>query len=204
MSRSRFAIGVAVALLLMVAAGLGIRSANAGTHRPEGVAERWLSAIGDTTRKGVKNDARRRAGDLGEVSLGDRLVPTTTLHGKSAFTDLEVGKGRPAPDAVEVPFQLHQRTAGGDAGSRLGGVIVLTEAATGARWRVVGVVIEPGRAAVPSNGAPAPSKAGWSLWIGGAVAGLAVAVLCSLLVVWAGRAERAGPPSSLTEPSAVR
>ena len=63
-----------------------------GTSRPEGVAENWLTAVGDTTRKGVEADARKRAEKIGGVSIGEAICCSSDTDGKAAFADLEVGK----------------------------------------------------------------------------------------------------------------
>jgi hypothetical protein len=94
--KRQFAIAVVAALAVMIGLGGVIAVANHGHHRPEGAAERWLTAIGDTTRKGVKADAIKRADKLGGEALGASLLPSEDTKGKSAFPDLEVGKAQGA------------------------------------------------------------------------------------------------------------
>src|SRR2546423_6931076 len=105
--RRTFAIGLAICLLAIVALGVVIKVAGSGVHRPEGAAERWLNAVADTTRKGVRTDARTRAEKIGPLSLADPLLPPDT-DGKRAFPDLEVGKARTTGDEARVPYRLHQ------------------------------------------------------------------------------------------------
>ena len=60
--RRPFLIGVLAAgigvLLIFGALAIVVASTD---DRPEGVAERWLTAVGDLTRKGVHDDAGHRA-----------------------------------------------------------------------------------------------------------------------------------------------
>ena len=56
-----FLIGVLAVLAVFVVLGVLIAAFGSNADRGEGVAERWLNAVSDTTRKGVKDDARERA-----------------------------------------------------------------------------------------------------------------------------------------------
>ncbi len=67
MSARSFWVGIACVLAVIIAAGVGINAANSGHHRPEGAAEHWLAAVSDTTRKGVHDDAVKRAEKIGPV-----------------------------------------------------------------------------------------------------------------------------------------
>ena len=58
--RRAFAKGLVACLGVVVALGFVIHALNEGNHRPEGIAERWLTAVSDTGRKGVRADATRR------------------------------------------------------------------------------------------------------------------------------------------------
>src|SRR4029077_11752302 len=88
-----------IAIVLVVLAGLGvaIHFANAGHHRPEGAAKRWLAAVGDTGRRGVTADARKRAAAIGSPAIAAPLLPPTHDPRHSEFADLEVGKAIPIP-----------------------------------------------------------------------------------------------------------
>src|SRR5207248_10379054 len=66
-----------IVIVLAVIAGLGvlIHFANAGHHRPEGAAERWLAAVSDTERRGLSVDARKRAPHIRPLALAPPLLP---------------------------------------------------------------------------------------------------------------------------------
>ena len=183
-------LGAACGILVFV--GL-IGIANHGHHRPEGVAEHWLDAVSDTTRKGVEVDARKRAAKLGSLDVARPLLPGAGVPGrKSAFTDLEVGKAvKLAADRVGVPFLLHQRVASGKEPTRSGTIVLDRTPGTGSGWRVDGVTLGERVGKVPSQGGPPPSRAPAGLWIGALVAGLAITGICAGLVVWSGRSRPA-------------
>ena len=50
MSNSTFVKGMVACVAVMLAFGGAISLLNAGNNRPEGVAEDWLTAVGDTVR----------------------------------------------------------------------------------------------------------------------------------------------------------
>ena len=83
----------------MIGLGGVIAVANHGHHRPEGAAERWLTAISDTTRKGVRG-RRARPGREARADSPWRapLLPSEDTNGKGAFPDLEVGKAARSGD----------------------------------------------------------------------------------------------------------
>jgi hypothetical protein len=167
----------------MVAVGLVIRTLNAGHHRPEGAAERWLAAVSDTTRKGVRDDATERAEKIGPVAIAASLIPADT-DDKGAFPDLEVGKATVTDYFARVPFQLHQR----NVDDPVVGVIILQK--VGDDWHVTDL---DGRAAgekVPSEGGAPPSSAPVGLWVLAIVAGVGVTIGASALVQWATRSSR--------------
>lgn len=190
--RRSFARGAVLCLVGLLAAAFGIHLLSAGRHRPEGVAERWLTAVSGTTRKGVEADARRRAAAIGDPALAATLLPSDP-EDKNAFEDLEVGKARSTGEGVPaggvaVPFQLHPHEASGVKVTK-GGRIELVRRAGGSGWTVVGVAVETGEARVPSNGYPPPSRAPSSLWVVAVLGGVLLTALTSVLVRWAGRAE---------------
>jgi hypothetical protein len=178
-----FVIGLVVCGVIFLAIGGAIRAANAGHHRPEGAAERWLAAISDTTRKGVRDDARERAEKIGPVSVAAPLIPADT-DDKGAFPDLEVGKAVVDGDSARVPYQLHQR----DVDDALIGTIVLTRYSDD--WHVTALDSRRPGEEVPSEGGPPPSSASGGLWLAGILTGLAVTAGASLLVEWATRSSR--------------
>jgi hypothetical protein len=178
-----FVSGLVVCAVVFVVIGVAIHAANAGHHRPEGAAERWLAAVGDTTRKGVRADAVKRAEKIGPVSLAAPLLPADAKD-KSAFPDLEVGKAVVEGATARVAYRLHQR----DVDEAKAGTIVLTRA--GHDWRVTALDTRRPGEAVPSEGGSPPSSAPVGLWVVAILAGLGVTAGASLLVEWATRSSR--------------
>jgi hypothetical protein len=187
--RRTFAIGLVICLLAVGALGVVIKVVGTGVHRPEGAAERWLNAVGDTTRNGVRGDARKRAAKIGPLALAAPLLPAKT-DGKRAFPDLEVGKARTSGDQSRVPYRLHQYVASGDAPVR-NGVVILNR--TGGEWHVTALGNRQPGERVPSEGGDPPSRAPAGIWLAALVGGIVITAGASLLVRWATRsAERAG------------
>jgi hypothetical protein len=184
--RRQFAIAIVAAVAVMIGLGGVIAVANHGHHRPEGAAERWLSAVSDTTRKGVRTDARDRVEKLGPLSLAAPLLPAEATKGKGAFPDLEVGKAVRSGDGAQarVPYRLHQRAQRGKNPVKEG-TIVLARAGEG--WRVTALDARRAGEKVPSDGGRPPSSAGLGLWLGAVALGALVTLLVTLLVEWATR-----------------
>jgi hypothetical protein len=180
---------VALAIAALVVAGLGavIRVASGGHHRPEGIAEHWLAAVSDTTRKGVRGDARTRADRIGPLALAGPLLPPADTHGKAAFDDLEVGKATVDGAEARVPFRLHQHAAHGSAPLRQGAVLLSRRGST---WQVTGVDLGTRLPSdrVPSQGGAPPSRAPLRLWVGSVLLGLILTVVSYLLLERATRA----------------
>jgi hypothetical protein len=172
-----------VCFVVFVAIGGVIRALNAGHHRPEGAAERWLAAVSDTTRKGVRADATKRAEKIGPVAVAAPLIPAKPGD-KGAFPDLEVGKAAVTGAEARVPYQLHQR----DIDDPVKGVIVLTKA--GDDWKVTALDARRADELVPSEGGAPPSSAPVGLWVVAILAGVGVTIGASALVQWAARSSR--------------
>lgn len=185
--KRQFAVAVVAALAVMVGLGALVAVANHGHHRPEGAAERWLTAVSDTQRKGVRSDARARADKLGGVALGQQLLPSEATKGKGAFPDLEVGKAVLAGDAARVPYRLHQRAQHGKNPLKEG-TIVLARAGDG--WKVAGLDVRRPGEKVPSDGGQPPSSAGLGLWLGAVAIGALVTLVVIALVEWATRSSQ--------------
>ena len=166
--RRTFAKSVLGVVIVFVAIGALIAVFGTGANRPEGVAERWLVAVGDTERKGVRERSRDEAEEVGPVALAADLLPTEDTDGKAAFVDLEVGKAVAAdvigPDDVRrVPFRLHQRL-GSDVGDPIEGTVVLTK--RGDDWKVTAVEGPTAGLKVPSEGGAPAADAPWGLYVG--------------------------------------
>jgi hypothetical protein len=151
--------------------------------RPEGVAERWLTAVGDVTRKGVQSDALKRANAHGDASLAAGLIGTANYDGKSAFIQLEVGKARRTAGGAEVPFKVTDRVPSNAQPQR--GLLVLSR--TGGSWRVTALGQSDATLKVPSDGGDVASKAPLGLYLGALVVGVGIAVSAAALVRAAGR-----------------
>jgi hypothetical protein len=184
MNSRTFAIGLLACAAAFIGLGGVIRLLNAGHHRPEGAAERWLAAVSDTTRKGVRVDATKRAEEIGPVAVAAPLLPTADTKGKGAFPDLEVGKAAVTDRTARVPYQLHQR----DVSEAKIGVIVLNK--VGHDWHVAKLDAQGPGELVPSAGGSPPSSAPGALWIVAILAGAGVTVGASALVDWATRSSR--------------
>jgi hypothetical protein len=169
-------------IILFLLVGGAIAAFGTGANRPEGVAERWLVAVGDTQRKGVRDRSREDAEEVGPLSLAAHLLPEEDTDGKSAFVDLEVGRAveQEADDGTRrVPFRLHQRQ-GEDVSDPIDGTIVLAK--RGEDWKVVDVGEALPGLEVPSEGGAPAADAPWGLYLG--AVGLAVLLTggCTVLV----------------------
>lgn len=185
--RKPFLVGVAVILVAMAGLGVLIRQANAGNHRPEGAAERWLAAVGDTTRSGVGKDARERADEYGGVGPGKDLLPvggSDATDGKVAFPDLEVGGATVAGTAARVPYRLHARVGAGEERLREGVVLLERDRE---HWRVVGLAAARPAEKVPSQGGRIPSRAPLAAFAGAVLLGILITAGSAGLIRWASR-----------------
>lgn len=171
-------LSVGIALVLLTGVIAVISSVD---DRPEGVAERWLTAVGDLSRAGVHEDAVERVRAHGDVALGEQLVAGVKTDGKTAFVALEVGKARRDGDTAYVPARLVAR----DNDTPRFQLVVLRRA--GDSWRVVDVRPPDPTLEVPSAGGEVASKAPASLYLIALAIGLGLAALASALVRAAGR-----------------
>ncbi len=162
-------------IIMFVFVGGLIAAYGTRANRPEGVAERWLSDVGDTRRDGVKDKARASADKVGPVSLAAALLPTQGSGGDSAFADLEVGKAAGSSQRTVVPFRLHQELGHSANKHATYGAVQLTK--VGKKWHVTAVLPQQPGLKVPSQGGSPASKAPLSLFLGT----LAVAVLITAI-----------------------
>lgn len=179
-------LGVAIAFVLL---GALIAAFGSGVERPAGVAERWLANVGDLTRDGVKDRARREVEEVGSLELARPLLPDGDADGRAAFVDLEVGKAvdQPGTDDKLVPFRLHQRIDG-SAGPAVDGALVLSkEDDDDGDWRVVAVEGPQPGLEVPSEGGSPAAEASLWLFAGAIATSFVVAGLSALAVRAAGR-----------------
>jgi hypothetical protein len=137
--RRPFAIGIALIVLAVVALGVVIARFGSNADRPAGIAERWLVAVGDTTRDGVEDDARERIEELSVdadgVASADVLIRESgpaADEGERAFESVRVGPPlEEGDDTAVVPAAITPRD--GDEAQ-----LYLAMARVEGSWRVVG------------------------------------------------------------------
>ena len=171
---------LAVAIVVLLVTGV-IAVFSSVDDRAEGVAERWLTAVGDLSRKGVHDDAVDRVAAHGDASLGEQLIAGVNADGKSAFTGLEVGRARRTGDTALVPAQFVTR--GDDATHSQ--VLVLQK--TSDSWKVTELRPADPTLKVPSDGGDVASKAPLGLYAVALLIGIGIAATASALVRAAGR-----------------
>jgi hypothetical protein len=194
--RRPFLIGVLATAIVFVSLG-GFIAALATGHddRPEGIAERWLTATSDLTRRGVRSDAEQRVRNDGDLALAEQFITVGyDYKGKSAFTALEVGHGRRVDaNTTTVPMKLTDRA---DDSKTEQAVLVLSR--DGNSWRVNALQPADSTLRVPSDGGPPVSSAPLGLYAIALVIGAGVAVVASVLVRLAGGEQNR---VSLTQPA---
>jgi len=173
---------LAVAITFVLVGGL-IAAFGTGADRPEGAAERWLSDVSDTTRKGVLNDARQRVADDGDPAIAQAIIGEhADKDEKTTFTAIEVGHARRSePNSAQVPILVSYRAEG--AGN-YEATLVLNKIDD--RWRVVALLPLDATLRVPSEGGGSVANATFGLYAGAVVVGGFVTLGASLLVRKAG------------------
>lgn len=188
-----FRIGVLCVLALFLALGGLLAAFGSTANRPEGVTERWLTAVGDTRRDGVKDQARADVEEVGSYALAEHLLPKGSTDGRAAFIDLEVGKATTDADGTTVPFRLHQRIDG-SAGDAIDGTVHLEKDADD-HWRITEVSGPIAGIDVPSEGGRPAAEAPMGLFLGALGVSIVMVVLCSIAVKAAGKAQEAAASS---------
>jgi hypothetical protein len=147
--RRPFAIGVAGVLVVVAAIGVIIALFGSSADRPAGIAERWLVAVGDTTKDGIEEDARDRAAengltaDVAEVLAPDLVTDVAVEDRERAFDSVQVGAAAVSGSGVRVPFRVAQYE-----GEDVDGYVFLLDGTAG--WEVVAL-----------------QEAGDGIWLGG-------------------------------------
>lgn len=178
-----FAVGVAVLLLVFTGLGWALAASGREQARPEGVAEDWLAAQSDLTRKGVGDDARERLDELGARPVAENNLPEKIIEGKSAFTDLEVGKAGYFGGKAVVPFRVHER----EGDDRTGSLLLEKR---GGQWKVAALSRTDAGFVLPSEGGEQPSNAAIEWWAAALLMSVLLTLVFSGLVEWAGRGAR--------------
>ncbi|MBW3668257.1 MAG: hypothetical protein KY443_03495 [Actinobacteria bacterium] len=152
------------ALLLLATATLALTAIGCGRSepRPAGITERWLQAVSELGREGLRADAEERAAEYGTPEATAKVRPADAEDDERTFSDLEVGKAVVDVDQARVPFRLTARIEGGGRRQSDGAAVLVKEDGT---WRVIDVVPrEPGEK-VPSEGGERPARAAASHWL---------------------------------------
>jgi hypothetical protein len=150
----------ALALLVFVVALLGC-----GVDRPEGVVERWLTAIA----QGPTGEPEVYAAK----DLSDDLVPPP--REESSLEVIEVGKGRISGSSARVPFRIQKPDSSAE-------LLVAELRRSEGTWRIVKVTGANSNLTVPTQGGERIGRASPLVWIGGLVVGLLVMLLMTVIM----------------------
>lgn len=209
--RRPFRIGVLAVLAVIVAIGGVVAAFGTPADRPAGIAERWLVALSDTTRDGVRDDARDRMIELmspdAYVASGTDPDPLAVFpsfrgdtraadDGKARFSTIRVG--RAFDDMVDegltmVPVEVTAY----DTDDVVDGYVLMQDTDDG--WKVL-VFVPPDamedlgafEELCPGDRCPGfpierPERAPIGFWIGAAALGVLITFGCSAAVRAAGR-----------------
>lgn len=179
--RRPFRLGIVACFAAIVCVGGIVAAYGTPADRAAGVAERWLVAVGDTTRDGLTDDAVDRALEYGDPALAAALIPALAVEDdERAFTDLRVGRDvDPAPDLARIPYELTPYE-----GDLTTGWVDLVDGEDG--WTVVAVQVDAPEALVQFD-VERPARAAWGFWVGALLLGTVICAGCTY-AVW-----RAGP-----------
>jgi hypothetical protein len=150
--------------MILIASLLAL-GACTGVDRPEGVVERWLTAIS----QGPTGEPEIYA----SKELSDDLVPPP--REESALEVIEVGKGTISRSKARVPF-LIQVTDGSQAAH------VAELSRNGGDWRIVRITAPDPNLRVPTQGGERIGKASLAVWVGGALAGLTMMIIVAVIM----------------------
>jgi hypothetical protein len=158
----------ALAAVLLIVAALGACARDEA--RPSGIAERWLQAVSDHGRDGLREDAAERLAEYGTAAPID--VPDAE-DDERTFSDLEVGKARVRGDVAVVPFRVNARLEG-DTKREIEGALELVK--DGDSWSVAQVLPAGPEDRVPSDGGPRPASSKPSQWLIALLLGIAMTI----------------------------
>lgn len=148
-------------------------------HRASGVTERWLQAVSELGREGLRADAEERAAEYGSPEATATVRPADAEDDERTFSDLEVGKAVVDVDQARVPFRLTARIEGGDRRESDGAAVLVKEDGT---WRVIDVVPREPDEKVPSEGGERPARAAVSHWLYAILASAVITVIGVALI----------------------
>ncbi|HEX2038114.1 MAG TPA: hypothetical protein VHF47_00115 [Acidimicrobiales bacterium] len=150
-----------------------------GEARPSGITERWLQAVSDRGRDGLREDAGDRIEEYGTAEAADEITPPDAEEDERTFSDLEVGKATIQGDTARVPFRVTARLEG-DERRELRATAAL--ARHGNSWRVVEVVERGAAEEVPSEGGERPASSTPSQWALALLLGVLMTVGAMLVI----------------------
>lgn len=163
---------LAIALLALALAGGCARD----QARPSGIAERWLQAVSERGRDGLREDAEER---LAEYGIAPAIEVPDAEDDERTFRDLEVGKARQEGDSAFVPFRVTARIEE-DEKREIKGVLALLK--DGDSWSVTEVLPAGPDDKVPSEGGERPARSKASQWVFAFLLGMALTI-GSVLVI---------------------
>jgi hypothetical protein len=155
----RAVIGIAAAALVTLLVVLGVREAGSVVRRPEGAAERFLTAA---SRRSEKDRAKVK--NFGDPALAHVFTDFPRKDTDDDFlTRIEVGRASGRHGTVRVPYRVRRNDR---RESKVVGVLVVAEQAgkEPRRWRVVGLEPCCEGVAVPKRGS-APASVGVRVWL---------------------------------------
>ena len=164
------------AVVLVGAVGGGCARSEA---RPSGITERWLQAVSEQGREGLREEAEKRAAEYADAEATAKVAPADAEKDERRFRDLEVGKAEVDLDQARVPFRVTVRLPD-DGRRQLDGAAVLVR--TEGTWRVVDVVPREPAERVPSEGGDRPASAKASHWLYALLASLAITGIAVVLI----------------------
>ncbi len=105
-----FLISILAIVAVIVALGGVVAAFGTPADRPAGIAERWLVAVGDSTREGIEEDALDRAQEHGagpDLAARAGLLPAdAAADGERSFEDVRVGRSETAGVSERVSFTV--------------------------------------------------------------------------------------------------
>jgi len=186
----RALIGTAAALVIAALVVVGVHEAGSVVRRPEGAAERFLTAA---SRRSAKDRAKADhfgPRDLARAFSGFRRAKTDDDY----LTRIEVGRASGRHGTVRVPYRVRRNDA---SKSVVNGVLVVSEQ-PGARpraWRVVG--LEPCcQGVAPARHGSAPASVGNGVWLFGLALGVAFTIGSEVLLRALGARPRPRPAAT--------
>ncbi|HVF76240.1 MAG TPA: hypothetical protein VM938_14475 [Acidimicrobiales bacterium] len=149
-------------LLVIAALLLATSACGRSEARPSGVTERWLQAVSEQGRDGLREEGAKRADELAEPAATANVKPPDAEPDERMFSDLEVGKAAVDVDQARVPFRVTARIKGGERRERSAVAVLVKHDGD---WRVVDVVPRIEGEAVPSEGGDRPARANATHWL---------------------------------------